>query len=73
MPDINGNDGGELEEQYEIDKHHGAWDKWKHEEFDRFMEEYVDTHWDELQKKFEEWLDNEAEKQWELRTEAWYS
>lgn len=72
MPDINGNDDPVLEEQMETEKAAATWSKSKQAEFERFMEEYIDTHFEELEVKFEEWLDNEAERQWELRYESWY-
>lgn len=73
MPDINGNDDPELEEQVEAEKAAERWSKAKAAEFERFMEDYIDTHFEELEAKFEEWLDLEAERAWEARCESWFA
>jgi hypothetical protein len=39
-------------------------------DFEVFLEEYVDTHWDELRERFADWCDEHAERQWEARAEA---
>jgi hypothetical protein len=73
MPDINGNPyDPKLEEQFLRERFDQEWDRHKKAEFDRFMEEYIETHWSELEAKFEEWLANEAERQWDARNESWY-
>ena len=73
MPDINGNDNPELEEQHETEKAAVTWSKSKQAEFEVFMEDYIDTHFEELKVKFEEWLDLRTEQQWEARCESWFA
>ena len=44
--------------------------KQEQDDFDVFLEEYVETHWEELKEKFADWLDERAERQWESRCES---
>ena len=73
MPDINGNDDPVLEEQAVTEHAAALWSKARQAEFEIFMEDYIDTHFEELEAKFEDWLDLRAERQWEARCESWFA